>query len=158
MGTPRGEWRRWLTKMLAEANPSGCWEWPFTKNKRGYGQVTIDGRKDMAHRVIFRLINETAIPPGLEILHDCDNPPCVDPRHLLIGTHRQNMRDMIARGRHRAPVGEAASNVKLTADDVRFIRSSDSSARQLSDALGVSAAQIYLIRQGKSWRHPLKPI
>jgi hypothetical protein len=77
----------------------GCWEWSGTRNARGYGKI---GRwhagMDYAHRVSYEL-HVGAIPEGLHVLHHCDNPPCVRPDHLSVGTRRDNMQDAVAKGR-----------------------------------------------------------
>ena len=75
-----------------------CWVWIGAKNEHGYGQVKLDGKMRGAHRVMFSLWNGE-IPLGKNVLHRCDNPPCVKPSHLFIGTHTDNMRDMFAKGR-----------------------------------------------------------
>lgn len=79
--------------------PSGCWEWQAAKMKgtHPYGFFGHQGMK-MAHRVSYE-IHKGTIPTGLEVLHSCDNPSCVNPDHLSVGTHKQNMADAAARGR-----------------------------------------------------------
>lgn len=76
----------------------GCWEWTGTKDKHGYGRVRVDQRKARAHRVAWEAF-KGEIPAGLHVLHRCDNPGCVNPEHLFLGTHGDNMRDREAKGR-----------------------------------------------------------
>lgn len=75
-----------------------CWLWGASKNKWGYGWVKLNGSMRGAHRVSYEL-TKGQIPNGFEILHKCDNPPCVNPDHLSSGTHGDNIRDMFKKGR-----------------------------------------------------------
>ena len=72
--------------------------WTGTRFASGYGRITQNGKRARAHRVAFELF-VGPIPSGMHVLHRCDNPPCVNPSHLFIGTHLDNMRDMEAKGR-----------------------------------------------------------
>lgn len=83
-----------------EATEDGCWEWTASRNeaRRGYGQLNVDGRPVMAHRVMYELF-VGPIPPGLCVCHHCDNPPCVRPDHLFLGTHGDNAKDRDMKGR-----------------------------------------------------------
>jgi hypothetical protein len=79
----------------------GCWLWTGTINKAGYGQITPrKGHKALAHRLSWMMLRGD-IPPGMCVLHHCDNPPCVNPEHLFIGTAKDNMQDMYRKGRAR---------------------------------------------------------
>lgn len=77
---------------------AGCWVWMGARDQAGYGAVKVDGRMRRAARVAWELAYGP-IPAGLNILHSCDNPPCVRPDHLMIGTQRANIQDMLAKGR-----------------------------------------------------------
>jgi hypothetical protein len=98
-GTPLLERRTLADRMAAlSAVGDGCWEWQGAHDGDGYGLIKIDGKLRRATRVAW----ETAygpIPAGLSVLHSCDNPPCVRPDHLMLGTQRANIRDMLAKGR-----------------------------------------------------------
>ena len=84
-----------------EKTPS-CWIWTGKRIKGGYGQMNRHGRSVLAHRFSFELANGL-IPEGLLVRHSCDNPSCVNPEHLLIGTQKDNIRDCIERSRKWMP-------------------------------------------------------
>lgn len=82
---------------------SGCWVWMRSIDKHGYGHFKLDhSRTGMAHRVAWEVFNDAAIPPGLLVCHSCDNPSCVNPAHLFVGTMKDNIRDAVKKGRIRS--------------------------------------------------------
>jgi hypothetical protein len=81
-----------------DKEPDGCWVWKGTRNPKGYGRISVSGRQDGTHRVAYRLAHGE-IPDGLVVRHRCDNPPCINPAHLEVGTPADNSRDMVERGR-----------------------------------------------------------
>lgn len=82
-----------------------CWIWTGAIDRAGYGRIAVDGRNEMASRVAWTLENGP-IPDGFDVCHRCDNPPCVRVSHLFVGTRRDNMADMIAKGRAKHPAGD----------------------------------------------------
>lgn len=124
----------------------------------GYGFLRFNGHNERAHRVAYAHANKLTLRDiaHLDIRHKCDNPPCVNPRHLESGTHADNMRDMFSRGRRTAAAGEKAANVKITERQAMEIKKRCAAGE--SDALvakdyPISTGQIRQIRLGKSWRH-----
>ena len=105
---PRGEDDRFASvadRFAARVSPcpvTGCWWWLGTPCSVGYGRFTAWGKFDRPHRVAWMLYRG-AIPPGLYVLHRCDNRACVNPDHLFLGTHLDNIRDMLAKGRGSKP-------------------------------------------------------
>lgn len=121
--------------------------WPWRGAKRGeYGCVRADGSNKAAHRVAYE-IKVGKIPDGLELRHSCDNPPCCNPVHLLIGTHTDNMQDMRDRGRGYGQV--------LVASDVAKIRAlffeDHIPQRKIARVLGMSASAVSLAIRGLNW-------
>lgn len=84
----------------SKVNPAtGCWEWTGYRSPNGYGITSFRGRGRPVHRLLY-MIKHGPIPPGMDVMHKCDNPPCLNPKHLELGTRRQNIRDSVARNRH----------------------------------------------------------
>lgn len=142
--------------------PSGCWEWAASRNARGYGQISsgprdADGktRPLLAARVSWEL-HRGPIPEGLVICHRCDNPPCVNPDHLFLGTRSDNNADMAAK--HRTLNGERRPQAKLTDTQVEEIRARHAAGgithNALAEEYGVSQPAISLIISGKRRSSP----
>lgn len=146
-------------KVDRSAGPTGCWIWTAYRNRDGYGQVKVGGlrgRKLSAHRVSFALTNGP-IHEGMCILHGCDKPECVNPAHLRIGTHQQNVDDRTARGRRAPTTGERSGSHKLKEADVRDIRVKYAmggvTQAELGRAYGVSPKTISDVVNRRRWRH-----
>lgn len=132
-----------------------CWLWRGEITKDGYGRTGAkkDGSTRGAHRIAWELTNGP-IPDGLFVLHKCDNPPCVRPEHLFLGTQADNRRDCVAKGRQ--PRGSAARKSSLTEEDVVEIRQrheSGETATSLGACFGVTRANIGYIVKRKTWTH-----
>jgi hypothetical protein len=93
-----------LREMLFNLNPcrsaTGCWLWPKYRDPKGYGVIIFDGFKFSVHRLSFEHY-KGLIPKTMLIMHDCDTPACFNPNHLFLGTHAENMQDMMRKGRAR---------------------------------------------------------
>lgn len=127
-----------------------CWIWQGCKNSRGYGDIFFLGRTEKAHRAAY-IAFKGDIPDGMFVCHSCDNPSCVNPAHLWLGTHSENMADMREKGRAKT----SPQRRKLTDDDILEIRSSTERGSELARKFNVSGALITLIRQGK--KHKMSP-
>ena len=135
---------------------SRCWEWLGYKTKCGYGRMKVFGNLELCHRVSWRLHNNS-IPKDSLVLHKCDNPACVNPRHLFLGSNSDNARDRENKGRsaRNAPVGEDSKWAKLSANDVLAIRKIYPRVTQdeLAQRFGVGRQTISHIICRTTWRH-----
>jgi HNH endonuclease len=145
---------RFDAKYIPEPN-SGCWLWTAGLISNGYGQFCYPGhhRGGYAHRASWE-IHHGEIPEGAHVLHRCDNPCCVNPDHLFLGSHDDNMADMKSKGRARTAVGESHPKSRLTKEVVQEIRnSSNRSNVSWAKELGVAAQSISQIRLRQTWGH-----
>src|SRR5690606_13418664 len=114
------------------------------------------GTHPRAHRVSY-VLTHGSIPPGISVLHRCDNPPCVNPSHLFLGTPADNYNDMVSKGRDVKLRGEDTSWSTLTEDDVREIRRTyiprhrEFGGRALARKYGVTSGAIYQVIKRSSW-------
>ncbi len=146
---------------------NGCWEWQKATKGFGYGQLTVGSRTDKtrktetAHRLSYKVfIGE--IPLGKWVLHKCDNPKCVNPDHLYIGDRKQNVKDMMDRGRLNHAVGERIHNSIITEEEVIEIRKEreekGTSYRKLAKKYGFkNHGPVMRICKGESWKHVKPP-
>lgn len=146
---PKREYRPWETdderyKGYENAGgPGECWVWIGSRSPAGYGALSYGKRVQAAHRVAWERANG-AIPLGLCVLHKCDNPPCVNPSHLFLGTRADNIADCIKKGRFFKP------RVRLNDDAVRHIRISTETQEELAKKYGVAIPTINHIKNRKS--------
>jgi hypothetical protein len=132
---------------------SGCWLWiGATTEDGGYGQISQDYRRMLAHRLSWELYNGP-IPEGMNVLHHCDTPSCVNPKHLFLGTQLDNAKDCWSKNRHSFPIGELHPGSKLTEDQVKTIRLSSQKSQILADEYNVTVGLIKHIRHRRLWKH-----
>jgi Autographiviridae endonuclease len=145
---------RFYSKFIVD-DVSGCWLWTGAKFRKGYGAIGRgkDAEGNLRANRASWILHVGEIPDGLQVLHKCDNPPCVNPAHLFLGTNLENRLDMVNKG--RGCKGERHHCSKLTEDDVFEIRNF---YRQLprvpvSKLFGVSRQAIDFVLSKKNWKH-----
>jgi hypothetical protein len=157
------------SRYIPEPN-SGCWLWTGYADKDGYGIYCTGSRQAKtrkyikAHRLSYELFC-APVPEGKIVCHKCDNPSCVNPEHLFVGTWQDNVSDMVAKGRYRSGgkphPGEENGRAKLSTEDVHFIRKAHcfgvrgqpGSTKNLAERFGVTKTVIQRIVRKESWSH-----
>lgn len=145
---------------------NGCLEFTGQRGRRGYGRVQVGKRRYHAHRLVYMLTHGlTDLPDDIFVCHTCDNPPCVNPDHLFLGTPKDNTQDMISKGRWRGGAykgtrqGEKNQHHKLTEAQIAEIRAryaaGGTSTIKLAREYGVSQPWISSIVLGKGWKHSI---
>lgn len=139
---------RFWEKVNKLEGDDSCWEWTGSLSHRGYGRFRV-GKKIVRSTHFSWEIENGPIPEELNVLHTCDNPKCVRPKHLFTGTNKDNTRDMMSKDRQAR--GETNGWSKLTWEQVYFIRDSGLSRKELSRKLNVCPSTIYNIKSKKRW-------
>lgn len=134
-----------------------CWPWIAGKDKDGYGLIFSKSKNNniKAHRASYELAFGE-IPADLCVLHGCDNPPCVNPAHLFLGTSQENTADRDAKG--RTSCGEQHYAAKLSEEEVLAIRNAKNGSRKVSEQFGISRGYLWKVRarlkRKKVWEAP----
>ena len=140
---------------------SECVEHTQKGCRKGYGRIWYKGKPELAHRLAYCKAKDATLAAikGKVVRHTCDNPRCINPEHLLIGTHQDNVDDRMRRGRHVSHQGVKHGRAKLTEEDVKFIRenyvrySKEFGTVALGCKFGVSVQTIFKVVRGVSWKH-----
>ena len=165
MGRPKGskdKHQKSLTERFWEkVNVQGdndCWEWEAYIHPSGYGNISWCGRMWGAHKISW-ILHFGDVPDGLYVSHICDNRICVNPNHLFLGTHQDNMKDRDVKRRGKIPnnVGSNHGMSKLKEEDVlkikNFLETTICDRNELAKDFNVSVTTIYDIERGQSWKH-----
>ncbi len=142
-------------RAVEKKRPNDCWEWMGSRHYKGYGEIALSHKgKTKSHRVAWALTNGE-IPEGMVVCHSCDNPPCCNPDHLFLGTHKTNKHDSQEKGRHA--FGERSGMAKLTESEVKKIRAIDKTGTRtrlsLASQFGISGRMVTSICRYDNWKH-----
>ncbi len=146
---------RFWSYILQPNDPNCCWPWQGQVDANGYGRFNWRrGETQLAHRLSYRLAHGE-LPVDRFVCHRCDNPPCINPAHLFLGTQLDNMRDAAAKGRTASPDrrGEEVNTAKLSTTDVVFIRGATATTAEVAALFDISQAQVNNIRKRRQWKH-----
>ena len=137
-----------------EVKENGCWECTsHAKNRKGYPHHKRGGKAVSVCRTVYEE-NHGRIPVGMHVLHHCDNPSCINPEHLFVGTNYDNILDKMAKGRQGRMPGEKHPHSKLTREQAMdIILNKNVSLRKMSKKYGVAYQHVSLVRNGKAWKH-----
>lgn len=131
-----------------------CWEWNASKHRFGYDWFNDGHKIEVAHRISYRLF-KGEIPQGKLIMHTCDNPGCVNPAHLILGTNTSNAQDKVKKDRQSK--GSKNGTPKLTEENAVLIRdmyaTSEYTMQQLANQFNVSLTLIFLVIRRRNWKH-----
>jgi len=137
------EQRFW--KFVDKKDINDCWVWLGVKDFHGYGKFSLKCKKIGSHRVSYELSTKQKIPSGKVLMHTCDNPACVNPNHLVIGSYSENAIDMVRKNRSRI--------CALNESQVLQIKNSNLSVKELSKEYSVSTSCIRDIKKKRTWKH-----
>lgn len=160
---PRKRKKRWSSpedlqerfwKKVNRLSPDECWPWATKTTSRGYGAFNVGGKLIKSHRIAYRMCRGE-IPAGMLVCHRCDNPLCCNPSHLFLGSGKDNIQDMIAKGRQVCLSGEDHGSSILSEEQVVKIRNdyaSGSTQTEIAERHGVSRGAIGDVVARRRWR------
>lgn len=147
------DWRDRFMGYVDVGDAGACWLWTAGRARNGYGKFKLHGRTLGAHRLMY-LLYYGNLPDNSQVCHTCDNRPCVNPKHLFLGTCRDNMKDKVSKHR-QARGGTNGRSVfdETTAAEIKTLRRAGWKLTELAARFGVNASSISHLCIGRKWRH-----
>ena len=154
MPAPAKDFADVLLRLLRNVSLSttGCWEWEGAKSVKGYGRIKFGGSYWAAHRLMAH-IKIGDVGGSVTVCHRCDNPCCINPEHLFIGTQKQNIDDRDLKGRRNQARGERQGSAKLTEEQVKAIRLDPRKQSVIAAEFGISRAHVGNLKANRAWKH-----
>ncbi len=142
-----------LNRIMLNVRSNGkCLEYTGSTDGNGYGRTKIGGRKGkfmLIHRFVYEEI-KGPIPESMCVCHSCDNPPCINPNHLFLGTHKDNMADMAKKDRAYRTIGEKSGVCKLSKEQVSTIKKDSRKQIEIAEEYGLSKSHVSMIKNYKT--------
>ena len=147
-----------LERLSISIPECGCMIWIGSTTGGGYGNVKSHSRRALvyAHRLSWEVFNKKQVPTGMHVLHHCDTPSCINPRHLFFGTHKDNMQDSIKKHRNSPPPklhGEACGRAKLSEKEALNIKMDNRSCKIIAEDYGIHRVTVWRIKARRTWGH-----
>lgn len=139
-------------KKVVMLDSKECWMWTAYKNEGGYGSFGMDRKMHLAHRISWQIANGP-IPDGMCVCHTCDNPACVNPNHLWLGTNADNSDDKVTKSRQHRPLGRANGRAKIGQADVIAIRADPRRQVDIAADYGINQQSVSHIKRRQKWGH-----
>lgn len=143
---------RFWSRVTNTSDPNACWEWQGKRERKGYGRKKYDGNMHLAHHIAWHLTY--GVFPTEDLLHSCDNPPCVNPNHLREGSHYDNVRDR--QEKQRQARGDRHPFSILSEADIPIIRQRLAAGHKMTEIapdFNIGSTAIFAIKHGLTWKH-----
>lgn len=141
--------QRFWAKVDTSAGPDGCWVWLGFRDRDGYGHFSVNRRMELSHRVSYRLANGEDLGP-FKGCHSCDNPPCVNPKHIWKGTSLDNNRDIVAKNRHVSLPQKLTPEIVV---QIRKLSAQGMPALRIAPLFNISDRMVGKVVRRECWKH-----